>query len=198
LELKKTISNEELSELPLKFFDGEIVEIGDYSTFNRIMPELERQQILGFDTETRPSFKKGNINQVALLQLSTGKKAYLFKLKQIGLPKKLARLLRNPQIIKAGVAIHDDIKALQKLSYFEAAGFIELQTFVKKFGIENFSLKKLSGIVLNFRISKSQQLSNWENQNLTKEQQIYAATDAWVGFEIYKNLVSYQLPDSLE
>jgi len=190
LELKKTISKEELNELPLIAFEGEIVEVSNFSVFNKVIPELEAQTILGFDTETRPSFKKGTTNSVAILQLSTDKKAYIFKIKNIGLPKKLTRILKNPKIIKAGVAIRDDIKALQKISYFEAAGFVELQNFVQEFGIENFSLKKLSGIVLNIRISKSQQLSNWENQNLTREQQVYAATDAWVGFKIYKNLIS--------
>lgn len=196
MEFKKEISKEELNELPLKAFEGEIVDVCNFASFNTAIKELEEAKILGFDTETRPSFKKGSVNEVAILQLSTSTKAYLFKLKNIGVPKKLVRLLKNPDIIKSGVAIHDDIKALQKISFFQAGGFIELQTYVKKFGIENFSLKKLSGIILNFRISKSQQLSNWENKTLTKEQQIYAATDAWVGCEIYKSLINAKEKDS--
>jgi ribonuclease D len=181
-----------MNELPLKYFEGEIVVVYNFKIFNQVIEELKKEPILGFDTETRPNFKKGDTNKVALLQLSTEKKAYLFKLKEIGLPTEMTKLLRNPQIIKVGVAIHDDIKALQKLNYFHAAGFVDLQNFVKQFGIECLSLKKLSAIVLNFRISKVQQLSNWESQKLTSEQQIYAATDAWVGFKIYKDLVNYQ------
>lgn len=198
MSYKKSISREELNNLPLKAFEGEIIEVNDYRTFNKAVAELEKHNILGFDTETRPTFKKGRNNSVAILQLSTEKKAYLFKLKKLGLPKKLVRVLKNPDIIKAGVAIRDDIKGLQKLSKFEAGGFVELQTFVKEFGIENFSLKKLSGIILHFRISKSQQLSNWENNRLTKEQKIYAATDAWVGYKIYKNLISSKNDDNNE
>ena len=113
--------------------------------------------------------------------------AFLFRLHKIGLPDEIKGLLANPNITKPGVAIHDDIKILRNLSDFRPAGFVELQDHAKEMGIQNFSLKKLTAIVCGFRISKGQQLSNWEAENLTEAQQIYAATDAWAALEIYLN-----------
>jgi ribonuclease D len=144
---------------------------------------------LGFDTESKPSFKKGNTNHVSLLQLATSSNAYLFRLNKTGLPETLIKVLSNPKILKVGIAIRDDIRHLMALHQFKPDGFLELQAFVKQFGIENSGLSKLTGIILNFRISKSQQLSNWENEVLTQAQQLYAATDAWAAYEIYETLI---------
>ncbi|MGE4587235.1 MAG: 3'-5' exonuclease, partial [Mangrovibacterium sp.] len=124
----------------------------------------------------------------ALLQLSTGKKAFLFRINRIGLPVSLKKLLADQRVLKVGVAIHDDIKALRRISPFTPAGFTELQEEVKEYGINDFSLKKIAGIVLGVRISKSQRLSNWEAEVLTEAQQIYAATDAWIGYKILHTL----------
>jgi ribonuclease D len=112
----------------------------------------------------------------------------LFRLNRIGLPDEVIELLANEQTIKAGAAIHDDVKGLQQLKNFKPAGFVELQQHVKNFGIENNGLKKITAIILNFRISKSQRVTNWENGELTEAQALYAATDAWVCYEIYKEL----------
>ncbi|MCL3780601.1 3'-5' exonuclease domain-containing protein 2 [Prolixibacteraceae bacterium JC049] len=187
---QETISNEELYELPLKHFEQEIVVVDHIDKVDEAVEYLQCQEILGFDTETRPSFKKGRINKVALLQLGTAEKVFLFRLNKIGLPKPLCYLLEAPSIKKVGVAIRDDIKVLQKLHNYNPEGFVELQDLVQDYGIQNFSLKKLSGIVLGFRISKSQRLSNWEALSLSQGQQVYAATDAWVAFQIYKELLS--------
>ncbi len=186
---KKSITKEELAELPLRWFEGDIHVIDKYSQVNDVVNYLSKQKIVGFDTETRPSFKKGNVNSVALLQLSTNNDAFLIKINKLGLPESIVEILENPDIVKPGVAIHDDIKALQEIKKFEPAGFIELQDYVKELGIESFSLKKLAAIVLGFRISKSQQLSNWESARLTKAQKIYAATDAWTALNIYRKLL---------
>ena len=185
---RESITKEELAELPLVQFEGTITIVENESQVSEIAKYLKGQEIIGFDTETRPSFKKGNINKVALLQLSTHEHAFLFRLNKIGLPKQIIDILKSKDIIKAGVAIHDDIKVLQDLSRFSPHGFVELQDQVQEFGIQNFSLKKLSGIVLGCRISKAQQLSNWEAELLTGAQQIYAATDAWAALKIYQNL----------
>lgn len=185
---RESINKEELAELPLKQFKGKILLIDNNDKYQAAVNYLSQQKILGFDTETKPSFKKGCINQVALLQLSTAEKAFLFRLNQIELNNGIKGILQNPNIKKTGVAIRDDIKTLQRLSFFKPEGFIELQEMVKNFGIQNFSLKKLSAIVLGFRISKSQRLSNWEAPQLTEAQQIYAATDAWVSLLIYQSL----------
>lgn len=187
--LKKSISNDEMSLLPLSAFEGTIYLIERIEDVNPALDYLKHQPILGFDTETRPSFSKGQNNPVSLLQLSTSDTAFLFRINQIGLPPGLVKILASPKILKIGAAIRDDIKILQKICHFKPDGFIELQAMVEDYGIENFSLKKLSAIVLGFRISKSQRLTNWDADVLTEPQQIYAATDAWVAFEIYSRLL---------
>jgi ribonuclease D len=185
---RESIDKEELAELPLIQFEGKISLVESKEDYLRSIEFLSQQKMLGFDTETKPAFKKGVFNEVALLQLSTAEHAFLFRLNKIGLPNGLKEILENPAIQKIGVAIRDDIKALQKLNNFKPGGFIELQDHVKDFGINDFSLKKLSAIVLGFRISKSQRITNWEAPDLTEAQQIYAATDAWISHRIYESL----------
>ncbi len=185
---KESITKDELAELPLQQFEGEITLVNNSETYREAVEYLSRQTILGFDTETKPSFKKGTINQVALLQLATDTRAFLFRLNQFGLGDGVKMILQNPNIKKVGVALRDDIKGLQRISQFKPAGFFELQEHVKDFGIQNFGLKKMTGIILGFRISKSQRLTNWEAEELTYAQQNYAATDAWVSYLIYQSL----------
>jgi len=141
---------------------------------------------LGFDTETKPSFKKGKLNSTALIQLATSDKAFLFRLNKIGFPDELAEILANDNVIKVGVALRDDLKDLKKINSFEPSGFIDLQDTAKELNIKNISLKKLTAIILNFRISKSQRVSNWEQEILSPGQLKYAATDAWVCYELYQ------------
>jgi ribonuclease D len=184
---KESITKEELQELPLRRFDGEVIVVTDEKDVDEAVEYLSQFPFIGFDTETRPSFKKGQINKVALLQLSTDDKAFLFRLNQFDLPNSLLSLLSTPNIIKAGAAIRDDIKTLQINKQFHPGGFFELQEKAQEIGIINFSLKKLSGIVLGCRISKAQQLSNWEAPELTEAQLRYAATDAWVSYKIYED-----------
>jgi ribonuclease D len=186
---KPTVSKEEIAELPTKKFTGEVHYIDSMENFHRVMKDLKHESILGFDTETRPTFKKGVLNDVSLIQLSTGNKAYLIRLNIIGLPDTLAEVLSNESVKKIGVAIHDDIASLRKLNEFEPAGFIELQQFVKDYGIEDNGLKKLTANILGFKISKRQQTSNWEADVLSQAQIEYAATDAWVCHDIYKTLM---------
>lgn len=185
---KESITKEELTDLPLRSFDGEIVVVDNDEKLEQAIKVLSEQTVIGFDTETKPAFKKGVFNQVALLQLSTKSSAFLFRLNRIGLPNEICEILANPNVIKPGVAIHDDIKALKQLKKFNPDGFVELQDYAKDLGILNFSLKKLAAITCGFRISKGQQLSNWESEVLTDAQQIYAATDAWAALEIFENI----------
>lgn len=187
-EFKKSITDEELAELPLAFFEGKIHLIEKVEQLTDAVNYLKTQTILGFDTETRPSFKKGQNHHVALLQLSTADQAFLIRTNLIGLSPGLIRVLASPSILKIGAAIRDDIKILQKVAPFKPGGFVELQEMVKLYGIENFSLKKLAAIVGGVRISKSQRLTNWEAPVLTEQQQIYAATDAWIAYVIYTGL----------
>ncbi len=184
------ISKEILDELPLRFFRGEIYVINNIEEAEKAVEFLKTTKILGFDTETKPVFKRGQHNDVSILQISTHDKAFIFQLNKIGLLDSIAELLEDENVVKTGVAIRDDIKALQKLNDFKPGGFVELQSFVNQYGIEDAGLKKLTGNILGFRISKKARLSNWNNENLSIEQQKYAATDAWVGFEIYAKLIS--------
>jgi len=185
---KISIDKEELADLPLIQFEGEIMLVESKDDYMSSIEYLAQQTMLGFDTETRPAFKKGVVYEVALLQLATKDRAFLFRLNKIGLPNGLKNILENPDIEKIGVAIRDDIKGLQKLNNFKPGGFVELQDRVKDYGILDFSLKKLSAIVLGYRISKAQQVTNWEALELSEAQQIYAATDAWISHRIYESL----------
>lgn len=183
-----TISAEEIEKKDLSWFRGEIVLIDNISLFREVFPRLLHSPILGFDTETRPSFRKGRKNRVSLIQLANSEVACLFRINRIGIPDELAALLADPEVIKAGVAVHDDIRFLKKVNGFNPSGFVDLQKFVKEYGIENSGLKKLAAIVLGIRISKRQQVSDWEADQLTEAQQVYAATDAWVCHQIYNRL----------
>jgi ribonuclease D len=187
---KENITVEELAEHELSWFKGEIVLVDNLKTFYEVFPRLIGNDLLGFDTETRPTFKKGKKNAVSLIQLSTGDLACLFRINKIGIPDELVDLLSDPLVIKAGVAVHDDIRFLKGVRKFTPDGFIDLQVLVKDFGIQSSGLKKLAAIILGFRISKRQQVTDWEADRLTEAQEIYAATDAWVCHQIYKKLVN--------
>ncbi|MBQ5457585.1 MAG: 3'-5' exonuclease domain-containing protein 2 [Bacteroidales bacterium] len=181
------ITNEELMTLPLYAYDGEVVCVDTMEKFHQVKDELFLEPLWGFDTETKPCFKKGASNRknVALLQLSSREKTYIFRLIKIGLPKELCDFLSSDRFTKIGLSSRDDIKGLQKLAPFTPAGFIDLQSIAPDYGIEEKSLRKMAAIVLGFRISKAQQLSNWESDVLTEKQIRYAATDSWVTRLIY-------------
>lgn len=185
---KEIITPEELEACELSWYKGEIVLVDNMETFYDVIPRLKGSRVLGFDTETRPNFKRGKRNKVSLLQLSSGNLACLFRINRIGLPDELLDILSDPDITKAGVAIHDDIRFLKTIRKFNPAGFIDLQPFVKDYGIQSSGLKKLTAIILGFRISKRQQVTDWEAEQLTEAQMLYAATDAWVCYEIYLKL----------
>ncbi len=187
---RENISSEEIAEHELSWFKGEITVIEDLATYYEVIPQLMGESLLGFDTETRPCFSKGRKNQVSLIQLSTSEKAFLFRINKIGLPEELVEILSDPDIIKAGVAVHDDIKFLKSVRKFNPDGFVDLQIFVRDFGIQSSGLKKLTAIILGFRISKRQQVTDWEAEQLTEAQVIYAATDAWVCHQIYDKLTN--------
>jgi len=183
-----SITKEELEELPLVKFTGEIIVVDRPEHFDIVAEELKEEIVIGFDTETKPSFKKGQRNEVALIQLATSDKAYLIRLNRTGMNGKLLSLLSDPDVIKVGVGIRDDLRALKRLREFEPAGFVEIQDMAQNAGLENISLKKLAALVMKVRVSKRQRLSNWEADNLTESQLNYAATDAWAALMIYDGL----------
>jgi len=188
MTFKENIDKTELVNYPVSGFMGDIVLVDTYKKLKRSIGVLKSCDMLGFDTETKPSFKKGKVNSVALMQLSNGRQAFIFRVNMIGLPDEIIDILSDKSIIKAGVAIHDDIKGLKNISDFKENGFVELQDYVKEFGIKSSGLRKMSAIILGFRVSKRQQVSNWEASDLNDAQLLYAATDAWVCYEIYKKL----------
>jgi ribonuclease D len=187
-EIKINISHEEINRLPLKTFEGKTVVVSDVRQISKAMKEIEKYDVVGFDTETRPSFKRGQLYQVSLLQLAVPKKAFLIRVNHTGLTEEVTALFENENVIKTGVGIRDDLKALQKLKPFEPAGFFDLSTLAKQAGLQVESVKKLTALLLGFRISKSAQTSNWEAATFTQKQIEYAATDAWVCLELYGKL----------
>lgn len=187
---QETITTEELEKYELSWFKGRIIVIEDLNTFREYFGMLHDSPVLGFDTETKPSFRKGKNNRVSLIQLANEKVALLVRINKLGIPPELADLLSNPLVIKAGVAIHDDIRFLKSVKKFNPSGFIDLQKMVKNYGISSSGLKKLSAIILGFKISKKQQITDWEAEILSEAQIIYAATDAWVCHQIYNKLIN--------
>ncbi len=187
----EAITPEELGKLDYISFPGKIYVIDSVGAeFNRAISYLRSQKIIGFDTETRPCFGPNQPRyDVSLLQLSGPGKAFLFRINKIGMHRRLCNLLADKRIIKVGAAIHDDIRGLQKHHDFKADGFVDLQKMVGEYGIRDKSVKKMAAIILGFRISKTQQLSNWEVDKLSESQEMYAATDAWVCREMYINLM---------
>lgn len=183
-----TITNDEIRELPLTSFTGEIIVVDHPDAVHRAVDMLKGTEVLGFDTETKPAFKKGVVNGVALLQLATKERAFIFRINSTGIPEPLLSILASRKIVKAGAAIRDDIISLQKVCRFRPAGFVELQDMVKDYNIADTGLRKMAAIVLGIQISKAQQVSNWEREKLTDAQLIYAATDAWACHEIYRKL----------
>lgn len=183
------ISNEETAQLPAIEFGGTIRIIEQERDIAAACKELAAEPMIGFDTETRPSFRPGVTFRVSLLQLSTPKVCYLFRLNKIPLAKPILQLFENRQLLKIGADVAGDLRSLRQIRHFRDAGFIDLQAIAPQWGIDEKSLRKLSAIVLGQRVSKAQRLSNWEAATLTDKQQLYAATDAWVCIRIYEQLL---------
>ena len=186
-----SISPEEIGALELAAFPGEILVLETPGEdFDKAIRYLRRQRIIGFDTETRPTFSPDQrSNGTALLQLSGKEKAFLFRVNKLGLPRPLAAILAHPGIVKVGAATQDDVRGLQRLARFSPKNFVDLQSIVWEYGIRDKSVKKMTAIILGVKISKAQQLSNWEAEKLSESQRRYAATDAWVCREMYQKLL---------
>jgi len=184
-----TISKEHVAELPLETFKGDIVVVDHIGAIGEACDYLSSQRILGFDTETKPAFKRGQVNKVALMQLSTENECFLFRLNRIGYPDELEAIMSDPKIKKIGLSLRDDFAAIRKRSVRKLENFIDLQGFVDQFGIEDNSLQKIYAILFGRKISKNQRVSNWEAETLTPAQQSYAAIDAWACLRIYNHLV---------
>ena len=183
------ISNEQTALLPAVEFRGEIRIVEPERDNAAACKTLAEQPVIGFDTETRPSFRPGVTFRVSLLQLSTPTVCYLFRLNKIPLAKPILQLLEDRRVLKIGADVAGDLRSLRQIRHFRDGGFVDLQGIAPEWGIGEKSLRKLSAIVLGRRVSKAQRLSNWEAATLTDKQQLYAATDAWVCTRIYEQLL---------
>jgi ribonuclease D len=184
-DLPKRLEKAAINELPLIKFHGSIQMAEDSKSFKKFADRLAKQKILGFDIECKPNFKRGPNNPPALLQIATADQAFLFRLFPVMKLGPLKKILENPNIIKTGVAIKDDVYNLKKIEEFEAAGFEDLAPLAQSLEIEQTGLRNLTAIFFSHRLSKSAQLSNWQKQPLTHSQMNYAATDAWISRELY-------------
>lgn len=188
-QIKNKITKTEIATLPKVLFPGRIFVIYTEADANKAISYLQTQRIVGVDTETRPSFKRGTTHKVALLQISTSDTCFLFRLNQIGMPPSLQQFLMS-DTLKIGLSLKDDFTMLRRRKdvHAEEGNWIELQDYVGRFGIEDRSLQKIFANLFGQKISKSQRLSNWEAETLSEGQMKYAATDAWACVEIYNCL----------
>ena len=189
--MRTSITKEELAQLPQRAFDGHpVTVINDEQAEIAVRQIREANCLVGFDTETRPSFRKGETHKVALVQLSIDKVCFLFRLNKIGgIPACLKELLEDSSVVKIGLSTKDDFRNLNKWTEIAPKGFVELQDLVTKYGITDKSLAKIYGILFEKRVSKRQQLTNWDADQLSHQQQAYASLDAIACVEIYKKLI---------
>ena len=193
------ISKEEINQLHIRSFPGTIRHIETQDELRKAVPALKRENILGFDTETKPTFRKGVLHVPSLVQLATGRTVYLIRLNLLEQHDELLPILSSPTCLKVGVAVRDDIIGLQKIKPFVASGFVDIATISKELGIETIGLRSLAAIFLKFRISKKAQVSNWARRELSPSQIQYAATDAWVSRKIFLKLRRFnRLAESIQ
>jgi ribonuclease D len=187
--VRTEIDKTEVNNLPLGKFEGEIIIVDTALKIAEAIENIENENIIGVDTETKPTFKKGALNKTALVQIATGKKVYLFRLNKMGLPYSLVRIFENPEIQKIGIAVLQDMKELSdQFREFQYHNVTDLNILCKNLNFQNIGARNLTAMILGFRISKRQQTSNWEALQLSEGQLRYAATDAWIAREVYLKL----------
>lgn len=185
---QSNITKDEINQLPLDHFRGEIILVDTPEMVKSVMEDINEFDNVGFDSESKPVFKKGGYNPIALLQISTAKKTYLIRINKTGLTPEIVAFFENENIKKIGIGLTEDIRDLYRLGVESPKGFIHFNETVKAINIESNGLRKLTAIILGFRVSKTAQVSNWEAPNLSRKQINYAATDSWVCLEMYQKL----------
>jgi len=179
------ITREQLAELPMRRYEGRIVVVADARDLEQAMHDIRREHVVGFDTETPPTFRKGQSHQPTLVQVATAHAAYLFQLRRLDFSGALPELLENPGIVKTGVALTDDLRKLKEVFPFEEQNVVDLGKIALHHGLKQSGVRNLAGIFLGFRITKGPRTSNWRRLDLSSGQISYAATDAWVCRELY-------------
>lgn len=187
-QLRHRLTNEEINALPLRCYEGEVFLVRSLSQWQEALPDLSSAEILGFDTETRPSFRKGKRNAPSLIQLASAKAVYLVQLGRLPFGKPIADLLASPHVIKVGVGIKEDMQALARIYPFEPGGIVDLGQVAQDNDMPSHGLRTLAASLFGWRISKGSRCSNWSVRTLSDRQVAYAATDAWVGRMIYLRL----------
>ncbi|MDR0894875.1 MAG: 3'-5' exonuclease domain-containing protein 2 [Prevotellaceae bacterium] len=195
--LQGTIEKKSIQNMPGAVFPGKIYLVTTPLEADRAVAYLKTCRLLGIDSETRPAFSRGQMFKVALLQVATNEHCYLFRLNLTGLTLSIISLLESSEVTKVGLSLRDDFLMLHKRAPFTQRACIDLQDYVRGFGIEEKSLQKIYGILFGQKISKSQRLTNWEAEQLTESQQLYAATDAWACLNIYQRLQELRKNDCL-
>jgi len=188
----RRMTRDEINALPIRRFERTVRVIRTREEMGEALDRLQREKILGFDTESRPSFKKGESYPPSLIQFAGQRSVYLFQLRHLKFPRSLREILSSPRIIKAGAALDDDIRKLKELGSFKEAGFVDLGSLAREMEIKNHGLRGLSAVLLGFRISKKSQCSNWARDVLAPAQVGYAAMDAWVSRELYLHMKKLQ------
>ena len=186
------INKELLQWMPIAAFEGEVIVVDHEEQIADAVAYLRKQRTIGVDTEARPSFQRGTHYPTALVQIATHERCYLFRLTHIGMPQALADIFADPKICKVGLAFKDDINGLRRRRNFVPANCIDVQSLVAQYGILDLGLQKIFAICFGKKISKTQQLTNWENSHLTPEQARYASTDAWATLLIYEDLLQHE------
>ena len=182
------ITKEELNDLPLKKYEGKVALIAREDSLMHALKEIRQHDIVGFDTERKPSFTKGPSNEISLIQIAVPGKVFLIRINYTGIKKQLISIFESNKIKKVGIGLNDDIQSLKMLFDFKEKSFVDLNEVATGLGVKCNGARKLTALFLGFRISKRQQTSNWEQPILTKSQIAYAATDAWICLEIYQQL----------
>jgi len=184
-ELLRDVSRDEVNELPIRRYEGPVVLVETAPMLEAAMADLRAERVAGFDTETRPAFKVGQSYPPALAQLATARAVYLFQLQQLDFEPELAELMASEGLVKAGVSVRDDVRALKKLYAFSERQVVDLGDAVKRHGLKQSGVRNLAGLFLGYRIPKGAKTTNWAAARLSEQQIIYAATDAWVCRELY-------------
>ena len=183
-----SISKDEVMERTLSRYEGKIIVVNQAEKIDEVLDALSKEDIVGFDTEAKPTFKKGQRRRISLVQIATSNTVYLLRIKDSGIRNKLKAFFENESIKKVGIGLIDDFQLLKEIRSFDQQGFIDLNDTFTELGAENIGARNLAAMVLDIRISKSAQTSNWEAEQLSEKQLRYAATDAWICIEMYKKL----------
>ena len=195
-ELLRQVSRDEINALPIRRYEGPMAVIAEPHELARAMQDILQETLVGFDTETRPAFRPGESYPPSLAQVATARAVYLFQVRHPEIAAAVARMLSEERIVKAGVSMADDLKALKKLVAFHEKSIVDVGKLAQRHGLKQSGVRNLAGLFLGFRIPKGAKTTNWSRSKLTEQQIVYAATDAWACRELYLRFEELGLNDA--